>query len=399
MSDISVRFCGVDFKNPVVVGSSELTLDAANMKRCVDAGAGGLVAKTLTDSVAMREQTATSKWRFLDERHRVNPGRLPREFSFYGRSGLAEEAPEEWAAHLRAAVEYGTEHGAVVIGSVAGTEPGAWAELAKVVEDTGVPLIEMNFGCPHPSEMVGAKTGMVVGQDPEALAEAVAAAAAAVSVPLIAKLTPQVTDMVEMARRAREAGASAVTLTNRFMGFAVDVEEARPHIYGWAGIGGPWVKPLTLRWVSKTHTAMPELPIAGSNGVFDGTDVVEFIMSGATIVQICSAVMLNGYPYLGRVIRQFEEFMESHRYASVAELVGLAARAAMTYEQIKALPAERAEIDRDLCSDCGICRERCYYDAIEERSGVFFIGDACRGCGICSCVCPEAAIGVARATL
>ncbi len=394
MADLSVEFCGVRFKNPVVVGSSELTLSAGNMKRCVDAGAGGLVAKTLTDSLAMREQTGNSKWRFLDERHRVNPGRLPREFSFYGRSGLAEEDPAAWAAELRAAVAYAREHEAVVIGSVAGTEPAAWAELAKVVEDTGVPLIEMNFGCPHPSEMVGAKTGMVVGQDPEALSEAVAAAAEAVTVPLIAKLTPQVTDMVQIARRAREAGASAVTLTNRFMGFAVDAENARPHIYGWAGIGGPWVKPLSLRWVSKTHVAMPDLPITGSNGVHDGMDVVEFMMSGAAIVQICSAVMLKGYPYLGQVVREVEQFLDRKGYASPAEIVGLAARAAMSYEQIKALPPERAEIDRDLCIDCGVCQEHCFYNAIGEQGGRYLIGEQCRGCGICSCVCPEAAINL-----
>lgn len=399
MADQSVRFLGVDFKNPVVVGSSELTLSAANMKKCVDAGAGGLVAKTLTDSVAMRQQTAGSKWRFLDENHRVNPGRLPREFSFYGRSGLAEEPPEEWCTQLRAAVEYASQRDAVVIGSIAGTEPRAWADLARAVEDTGVPLIEMNFGCPHPSEMVGAKTGMVVGQDPQALSEAIAATAQAVSVPLIAKLTPQVTDMVEMARVARDAGASAVTLTNRFMGFAVDPEEARPHIYGWAGVGGPWVKPLSLRWISKTHVAMPGLPIAGSNGAYDGTDVVEFIMSGATIVQICSAVMLKGYPHLTRVVSDVGAFMDRAGYAAVADMVGLAARRALTYEQIKALPPERAEIDRELCVDCGICKERCYYEAIGESAGIFEIGEECRGCGICSCVCPEAAIaivGVAR---
>lgn len=394
MADLAVQFCGVEFKNPVVVGSSELTLSAGNMERCVDAGAGGLVAKTLTNSVAMREQTANSKWRFLDERHRVNPGRLPREFSFYGRSGLAEETPREWAAHLKAAVSYAEQQKAVVVGSVAGTEPRAWAELAKTVEDTGVPLIEMNFGCPHPSEMVGAKTGMVVGQDPEALSEAIAAAAEAVSVPLIAKLTPQVTDMVEMARRAREAGASAVTLTNRFMGFAVDAENARPYIYGWAGIGGPWVKPLSLRWVSKTHTAMPDFPITGSNGVYDGTDVIEFIMSGASVVQICSVVMLKGYPHVTQVINEVERFMDRKRYASPAEMIGLAARAAMTYEQIKAMDGERAEIDRDICVDCGICEEHCYYGAIEESSGRFLIGPDCRGCGICSCVCPEAAISI-----
>lgn len=396
MADLSIDFCGVRFKNPVIAASSELTLNADNMKRCIDAGVGGLVAKTLTDSEAMRNQTKrNSKWRFLDERHRVSPGKLPREFSFYGRSGLAEEEPAEWAIELEQALAYAREHDAVVIGSAASSSgPAGWAELAKIIEDCGLPLIEVNFGCPHPSQMVGEKTGMVVGQDPEAACEAVAAVAGAVSIPIIAKLTPQVTDMVEMSRRVREAGASAVTLTNRFIGFAVDLENERPHLYGWAGVGGPWVKPLSLRWVSKTHVAMPDLPITGSNGCYDGNDVLEFMMSGARIVQMCSAAMLKGYPYFTEVVRQVDDFVERKGYRGLDQIVGIAARKALSYEEMMALPPERAEIDYDLCVDCGICMDRCYYHSISQNGGRYEIGASCRGCGLCSTVCPEAAIRV-----
>lgn len=395
MADLSIEFCGVKFKNPMVAGSSELTLSAENMKHCIDAGAGGLVAKTLTDSVPMREQTGNSKWRFLNEKHRVTPGRIPRNFSFYGRSGLAEEGPADWAKEVKETVAYAQQNGAVVIGSAGGSAgPQAWAELAKVLEDCGCPLIELNFGCPHPSQMQGEKTGMVIGQDPEAAGEAVAAVAAAVKVPIITKLTPQITDMVAMSRAMREAGASAVTLTNRFLGFVVDTETAKPFIWGHAGIGGPWVKPLTLRWISKTYQTMPDLPITGSNGCYDGMDAVEFMMSGATIVQICSAIMLKGYDYFGQVIGELNQYLDRKGYASVKEIVGLAAKAAMTYEEIKAMPGERAQIDYDACVNCGICADHCYYHAIVDRDGRWEISEQCRGCGICSCVCPEGAISM-----
>jgi len=394
MADTHVEFCGVEFKNPLVVGSSELTLNEGNMRACIDAGAGGLVAKTLTDSQVMREQTAYSKWRFLDDSHRISPGRIPHAFSFYGRSGLAEETPEEWIKELSAARRYGWERDCVVVGSIAGTTPEAWAELAGAMEECSVPLIEMNLGCPHPSELEGARTGMVVGQDPAAAAEAVEAVTEVTSIPVIVKLTPQVADMVHVVRGVREAGAAAVTLTNRFMEFAVDVEQARPYIYGWAGVGGPWVKPLTLRWVSKSYAAMPDLPIAGSNGAYGGTDVIEFMMSGATVVEMCSSIMLNGFEHISTVVREVEQFMDRNGYATASELVGIATAAAHTYEEIRALGRERAEIDRELCIDCGICEEHCYYDAIAEQGGEYVILPECRGCGICSCVCPEDAIRV-----
>ncbi|MCZ7664407.1 MAG: tRNA-dihydrouridine synthase [Thermoleophilia bacterium] len=396
MADLSIEFYAVRFKNPVIAASSELTLNAANMRRCIDAGVGGLVAKTLTDSEAMRNQTRkNSKWRFLNEKHRVSPGKLPREFFFYGRSGLAEEEPAEWAVELKEAAACAEEHDAVVIGSAASSSgPAGWAELAKIIEDCGIPLIELNFGCPHPSQMVGEKTGMVVGQDPEAPCEAMAAVAGAVSIPVITKLTPQVTDMVEMSRRVREAGASAVTLTNRFVGFTVDIENERPQLYGWAGVGGPWIKPLSLRSVSKTHVAMPDLPITGSNGCYDGNEILEFMMSGARIVQMCSAVMLKGYPYFTEVIRQVDAFVERKEYQSIDQIVGIAARKALTYDEIMALPPEKAEIDYDLCVDCGICAERCYYHSTRESDGRYEVGDTCRGCGLCSTVCPEAAVSI-----
>jgi hypothetical protein len=94
MANLEVNFCGVEIKNPVVASSAEPTLNARNMKKCIDAGAGGVITKTMTDSPAMRELTTRSKWRFLNEKHEVCRGKVPRAFSLYGRSGLALEEPE-----------------------------------------------------------------------------------------------------------------------------------------------------------------------------------------------------------------------------------------------------------------------------------------------------------------
>ena len=387
MSDLRTEFLGVKFKNPVLAASAEPTLSAENMKRVIETGAGGLVAKTVTNSEAMRRLTKMSKWRYLDEQHNICRGKVPRLFTFYGRSGLAEEIPQEWMEELREAQAAAQQNDCVIIGSVAGTTPDTWATLGKMIEDTGIRLLELNFGCPHPSEMVGAKTGMLVGQDKEAASEITHAVARAVKIPIIVKLTPQVRDVVEMAQAVKEAGASGVTIINRFVGFALDIETGKPYINGWAGVGGPWVKPLTLRWVSKIYTSM-DIPIAGTNGVYDWKDVVEFMMSGASVVQVCSVLMLKGYSYLKEVIKGLDDFLDRKGYQTAREIVGIAARSALTYAEMESLPKERAVINRELCTDCQRCLRSCFYNVIKTKEGQVNIGEDCRGCGICTCVCP-----------
>jgi dihydroorotate dehydrogenase subfamily 1 len=387
MADLRTEFCGVGFKNPVLAASAEPTLSAENMKRVIETGAGGLVAKTVTDSEAMRRLTKMSKWRYLDEQHNVCRGKVPRLFTFYGRSGLAEEEPGEWMRELKEAQAAAMANDCVLIGSVGGTVPESWATLSKMVEDTGIKLIELNFGCPHPSEMKGAQTGMLIGQDKNAAAEITQAVVRAVKVPVIIKLTPQVADVVEMVRAVKSAGASAVTIINRFVGFCLDIETGKPYIHGWAGVGGPWVKPLTLRWVSKVYTGV-DIPITGTNGAYDWKDVVEFMMSGATIVQLCSVVMLKGYSYLTEVIKGLDDFLNRKGYKTAKEIIGLAAKAAMSYGEMELLPKEHAVINQEVCTDCQRCIRSCFYNVIKMREGHVTIGQECRGCGICTCVCP-----------
>lgn len=387
MADLKVRFCDVEFKNPILAASAEPTLSARNMKRVIKTGAGGLVAKTVTDSEPLRRLTKMSKFRYLDEEHNICRGKVPRLFTFYGRTGLAEETPEEWIKELKEAQRAALKNDCVIIGSVAGTTIESWVSLSKMIEDTGIPLIELNFGCPHPSEMKETPTGMLVGQDRKAASDITYQVTKAVKIPVIIKLTPQVADVVEMAKAVQSAGASAVTIINRFVGFCLDIETGKPYIHGWAGVGGPWVKPLTLRWVSKIYTGL-DIPISGTNGVYDWKDAVEFLMSGATVVQFCSVVMLKGYAYLGRLVRELDDFLNRKGYGSVQKIIGMAARAAMTYEEMDFLPKEHALIDPALCTQCKRCLRSCFYNSIETKDKKVIVTEACRGCGLCACVCP-----------
>lgn len=387
MPNLDVNFCGVTLKNPIVAASAEPTLNANNMKRCIDTGAGGVITKTMTDSEAMRELTSRSKWRFLNERHQVAQGKIPRLFTLYGRSGLAFETPHEFIPEVKNTLEYARDHDATVIGSVASTEIQGWVDLARMMEEVGVPLLELNFGCPHPKLMPGVRTGMNVGQDFVYASEITQAVAEAVEIPIMIKVTPQVTDLIDFSGKLRDVGAAAVTLTNRFLGFVPDIETGKPLIYGAAGAGGPWVKPLTLRWISQIHSEYKgSIQIAGTNGAYDWRDVVMFIMSGAHIVELCSAVMVYGYDWLGKQVRGLEAFMEEKGYATIEEMRGIAADAAMTYAE---MPSELARINYEICGYCRRCLKACFYDAMQDDGEKVWVREEnCIGCGGCYSVCP-----------
>jgi dihydroorotate dehydrogenase (fumarate)/dihydropyrimidine dehydrogenase (NAD+) subunit PreA len=367
------------------------------MQRVIENGAGGLVVKTLTDSESMKTLSAQTRWLFLDERHQICRGNIPRLFSLYGRVGLQDTETDVWLEEIEQTRVMGDKEGCVVIGSIASTEVSGWVKLARMTEQTGVKMMELNFGCPHPSQMEETKTGMLVGQDKELASKIVEAVTQNVSIPVIVKLTPQVADMLEMAIAVKEAGASAVTVMNRFVGFCVDVEKAEPYIYGLAGVGGPWMKPLTLRWIYQIYRDLG-VPISGSNGVYDAQDVTEFMMTGATVVQMCSVVMAEGYRWIARTIRELNNFLDGKGYRTAGEIIGVAAKKALTYAEMEEFPKEKAEVDEDLCTLCRRCIEPCFYNALTIEDGRLLVGN-CRGCGVCSCVCPEAAISLTRAKL
>lgn len=387
MANLEIDFCGVKFKNPIAAASAEPTLNAENMKKCIDAGAGSVIAKTMTDSPAMRELTTRAKWRFLNEKHEVCHGKVPRGFSLYSRSGLAIEQPKEFMKEITETVRYAEQNKAVVIGSIGSTEIDGWVELAKQMEGGGVPLLELNFGCPHPKLMPGVRTGMNVGQDFNYGCEITAAVANAVKVPIIIKVTPQVTDLVQFSGMLKEAGAQAVTLTNRFIGFVPDIETGKPMIFGKAGVGGPWTKPLTLRWINEVRKAFgDELFITGTNGAYDWRDAVSFIMSGAHIVQMCSAVMCYGYSWLEKQVDGLDKFMDEKGYKTINDMLGIATDACIEYSE---MPAEKAKVDQEMCVNCGMCLKACFSKAMQQgEEKVFVKEENCVGCGGCYSVCP-----------
>ena len=238
---------------------------------------------------------------------------------------------------------------------------------------------------------------MLIGQDPEAAAEITRTVVKAVRIPVLTKLTPQTNNPATVARAVKAAGASGVIVINRFTGFAVNIEEGKPYIHGKAGVGGPWVKPLALRWVHAIHSEVG-LPIAGTNGIYDWREAIEFLMAGATLMEVGSVVMLKGYDQIRAILKGLEAFMDRKNYPTVDSMIGIATRRAMSYEESYLLPPIKARINQKKCTRCYQCVRSCSYDALEKkRDRVVTLSPNCIGCELCYSVCPSDAISFVTA--
>ncbi len=208
--------------------------------------------------------------------------------------------------------------GATVVASIWGNSVSDYEAAAEALVDAPaeVVAVEVNVSCPNLEDR-----RRMFAHSPEATAEAVAAAAAC-GRPRWAKLSPNAADLPEIAIAAAEAGAEAVVLTNTLLGMVIDVEARRPALgAGRGGVSGAAMHPVAVRAVFDVHEAAPELPIVGVGGTSSGADVVEFLLAGASAVEVGTATFADPRAPL-RILREFESWCNRHSVSSVAELIG-----------------------------------------------------------------------------
>lgn len=402
MADLRTDFCGVPFKNPVVIASLETTNSPDLMKQAFDYGASGAIIKTLTDIEDMAVLTMNSKYCIMNDRGDIIKGKVPRDFKFYSRSGYSSTYYKDWIPYLKDVGAYARERGAHLIGSAGAKDIDGWKDICRTFEDCELPMVELNFGCPHPAMMPGVHGGSMIGQVPEVAYEVTKAVCEAVDIPVVIKLTPDQTSPVAVAQAAKEAGAAAVTATNRYTGFAVDIDTAKPRLGGPAGIGGTWTKPLTLRYVHNIYRDVG-IPIAGSNGVFDHRDIVEFLMTGADVVEVGSVLMIKGMKWLPNIIKGLDRFMDEHGYADIASMRGIASDASVQdYSDQFAKARIHANVNDETCQNptCNVCVQMCFYEALSQNPAgkIDVHTDKCIGCELCMDVCPFDSISMGSTT-
>jgi len=211
--------------------------------------------------------------------------------------------------------------GCAVIVNIAGTTVEDYVELAeKISAQDGVDAIELNISCPNVD-----RGGLEFSSSPRAAADVVSAVKKVCRVPVIPKLSPNVTDIVEIARAVESAGADGVSLINTLVGTAIDIETGQFRLSNrWGGLSGPAIKPIALAMVYKVASAV-KIPVIGLGGIANGADVVEFLMAGAAAVQIGTACFAEPNIFI-RARNELEAYLAAHGYKDASEIIGLTRR-------------------------------------------------------------------------
>jgi dihydroorotate dehydrogenase (NAD+) catalytic subunit len=245
-----------------------------------------------------------------------NPSFIEVQGGFLNALGIPNPGMEE----MRQEIETASKKGVPVIASVFGFDAEEFAESAVMGEKGGAIAVELNVSCPHVREV-----GVEIGQRPKVVAEVTQAVKSRVRVPVFVKLSPNVTDIAEVAKAAESAGADAVTAINTVLGTAVDVDSGFPILGGvLGGLSGPAIHPIALRTVYQLRQAV-RIPIIGVGGIEDWKGAVQMMMAGASAVQIGSAITGKGLNVFREVTAGIGKFLEQKEYGSIREIVSTAA--------------------------------------------------------------------------
>jgi len=383
---LDVNFLGLKYKNPLLVASAPPSMDGDHMFRAIKAGWGGCVSKTI----------GLDKDIFPDVRPRLSPNRARgRLYGMQNIELITTHKLDWWVRELEIAKSAGPP---LIVSVMAAYNAADWQEIARWAEKHGADAIEMNMSCPHGTTEKG--RGMALGQNPEMVENAVKWVKEAVQIPVLAKLTPNVSDIVPQAKAAEKAGVDGLTAINTVLALSgVDIYtgKVQPNVKGHSTMGGncgPMVRPLGLRFVADI-AQNTNLPVSGIGGIDSWENVIEYIMVGATTVQVCTAIMWYGYDIVAEWKKNIEIFMKEYGYSSFEDMRGCALKSLGKYGDLKVDENVVPVVDEDKCTACNRCVVSCRDAAsvaIKLEGKAVVDKEKCIGCGLCTIVCPYGAI-------
>jgi dihydropyrimidine dehydrogenase (NAD+) subunit PreA len=385
MTDLTTDFLGMQFPNPFLLASAPPTANAHMILDGFAIGWGGAVLKTIG-----LEPTRNPCPRV----HIIKEGRT--KVGMVNIELISEWGLAEWLDGI-SEIRRRFPDRPLIASIMGGGNPHDWQEVVRQLEPRGISAFEMNVSCPN----FAAERGAQLGQDPVSLGKAVSWVREATLLPLIVKLTPNVTDITLLARVARESGADAVAATNTLSGLGgIDLQTMQPQpavegmgIFG--GYSGPGLKPVALRCAAAIARSV-DIPIIGGGGISRWQDAAEFISVGCSVVEVCTAVMWNGYGIIKQLTHGLSDYLEQQKLDSLNALIGKALPHLKQYPDLNIGYRLLAKVDLQICNGCTICEKACTsgaYQAIQMKEEKAVIDKAkCDGCGLCEGVCPVDAI-------
>ena len=391
MANLACEFVGIRSPNPFWLASAPPTDKEYNVRRAFEAGWGGVVWKTLGEEgppiVNVNGPRYGAVWG------------ADRRLLGLNNIELITDRPLETNLQEIKTVKRDYPDRAVVVSLMVPCVEDAWKAILPLVEDTDADGIELNFGCPHGMSERG--MGSAVGQVPDYIEMVTRWCKQNTRMPVIVKLTPNITDIRYPARASKAGGADAVSLINTVSSITsvdLDTYSPEPSIDGkgtHGGFCGPAVKPIALNMVAQIARD-PEsegLPISGIGGVTTWRDAAEFLTLGAGNVQVCTAAMTYGFKIVQEMISGLGDWMDEKGHASVDDVVGRAVPNFTDWQYLNLNYVTKARIDQDLCIGCGRCFAACEdtsHQAITVSPGRKFevIDEECVACNLCINVCP-----------
>ena len=297
---IATEIAGLQLVNPTILAAGILGYTGLSMKSVIEAGAGAVVTKTMG-----QKQRAGY----------FNPTVVQTDCGLINAMGL----PNPGIRHFKDEMRQMKTIQAPTIISIYGSSPEEFAIVAEIAMQIGADAIELNVSCPHIE-----KAGAEIGCDPKLLTNIVKTVKKNVNVPVIVKLTPNIANISEIAKTVQDAGADAITAINSVKAMAIDIETGRPILANkFGGLSGPAIKPIAVRCVYDVFHSV-DIPVIGCGGISCWQDAVEFILAGASAIQIGTAVAFKGIDVFDSIAQGINEYLSRKGFSNVTDIVGLA---------------------------------------------------------------------------
>ena len=390
MANLESNFLGIKSPNPFWLASAPPTDKKINVLRAYEAGWGGVVWKTLGSQI----KNVSSRYSAVD----FNGTRV------MGFNNIELISDRPLAINLKEITEVVKlfPDRAMIVSLMADNDRESWHELIKKCEDAGAMGFELNFGCPH--GMTERGMGAAVGQDPEIARMVVEWVMEKATIPVITKLTPNVHSVVPTGKAVVEAGTQALSLINTIQsvtGVDLDTLVPNPNVGGkttFGGYCGPAVKPIALKMLTTIaqNPVTQKVPISGIGGISTWRDAAEFMLLGASNVQVCTAAMKYGFRIVEDMCEGLNNWMDEKGFKTLDEFVGKSVSTVTNWEELDINFHIVANINQDKCIHCGLCYIACE-DASHQSINLSYgkpyntysiKEDECVGCNLCKVMCP-----------